>query len=352
MKDFHPSLLFPGLKAVVGYGLRAPLRLFSAADECESLAVGGQAVMEGVMMRNGSRLAIAVRKADGSIVAQIRPWSSLSRSAVLKKPFIRGFPILLETLINGIKALNFSAELALEGEGEELKPWQLAITLITAIGFAVLLFVVTPHLITVGLNLIGLSGGMEGLSFHIWDGLFKATIFLGYILIISRLPDIRRVFEYHGAEHKAIWAYESGKGVVDIVLASDQSRLHPRCGTTFMLFVLAISIILHAVLVPLILLFWRPDNVFLKHAGIVCIKLILMITNTAHAYEDIKYSAWLGDGVTGRLLRAPGMLLQKLTTREPDASQLEVALVALHEALGNEAAVPVQPHSFSTLEFF
>ena len=321
-----------------------------ASEECESLAVGGQAVMEGVMMRNKDHLAIAVRKPDGSIAVQRRPWFSLSSASWMKKPFIRGFPVLMETLVNGIKALNFSAELAVEGEGEELKPWQLVLTLATAIGFAVLLFVVLPHLVTVGMGLLGLAGGMEGLSFHLWDGLFKAAIFMGYILAISRLPDIRRVFEYHGAEHKVIWAYENRETDVDVESAQRQNRLHPRCGTTFMLFVLAISIILHALLVPLVLMVWHPDNVVVKHAGIVGVKLLLMVPISALAYETIRYAATLGDGATAFALRAPGMLLQKLTTREPDKAQLEVALVALHEALGDDTALPILVPAFSRLE--
>ncbi len=325
----------------------------AASEECESLAVGGQAVMEGVMMRHKEQLAIAVRKPDGTIAVQSRSWFSLSTAAWIRKPFLRGFPVLLETLVNGIKALNFSAEVALEGEGEELKPWHLALTLASAIGFAVLLFVVLPHLITVGVRLLGLSSDMEGLSFHLWDGLFKAAIFLGYIIAISRLPDIRRVFEYHGAEHKVIWAYENrdtDHADVDVESARLQTRLHPRCGTTFMLFVLVISIVLHAVLVPLILLFWYPESALLRHAGIVGVKLLLMAPISALAYETIRYAAALPDGFIAFALRAPGMLLQRLTTREPDTAQLEVALVALHEALGDDAAAPIHVPAFSRLE--
>ena len=306
--------------------------------------------MEGVMMRNKDHLAIAVRRPDESIAVQRRPWFSLSSASWVKKPFLRGFPVLMETLVNGIKALNFSAELAVEGEGEELKPWQLVLTLAAAIGFAVLLFVVLPHLVTVGVGLLGLAGGMEGLSFHLWDGLFKTTIFMGYILAISRLPDIRRVFEYHGAEHKVIWAYENRETDVTVESAQRQSRLHPRCGTTFMLFVLAISIILHALLVPLVLLFWHPENAILKHAGIVGVKLLLMIPISALAYETIRYAANLGDGALAFALRAPGMLLQKLTTREPDKAQLKVALVALHEALGDDSSIPILVPAFIRLE--
>ena len=324
---------------------------FLASEENDSLAVGGQAVMEGVMMRNDDTLSIAVRQPDGTIISQNRPWSTFLGFSFLRKPFVRGFPVLLETLINGIKALNFSAEIAVASEGEELKPWQLALTLVAAIGFAVLLFVVLPHMVTVGFNLLGLSSGLQGLTFHLWDGFFKASIFLGYILVISRLPDIRRFFEYHGAEHKVIWAYESHENNISVETAQRQSRLHPRCGTTFMLFVMAISIILHAVLVPLVLLFWKPGNIILEHTGIVFFKLILMIPISALAYEAIRHAAKINTGLVAFILRAPGMLLQRLTTREPDSQQIEVAIVALHGALGAESAVPIRVPDFTILEF-
>lgn len=306
--------------------------------------------MEGVMMRNGGRLAVAVRKPGGEIVVRNHPWFTLFDFAIFRKPFVRGFPILLETLVNGIKALNFSAEIAVASTGEELKPWQIVLTLVSAIGFAVLLFVILPHLVTIGLSLLGFSSGLKGLSFHLWDGFFKASIFLGYILAISRLPDIRRVFEYHGAEHKVIWAYENHEDEITVERAGRQSRLHPRCGTTFMLFVMAIAILLHALFVPLILVFWKPGNVFMEHGGILAFKLFLMIPISTLAYETIRYAAKLESGIIACILRAPGMLLQKLTTREPDASQLEVAMVALHEALGDEAARPVRVPAYTYLE--
>ncbi len=319
-------------------------------EEKESLAVGGQAVMEGIMMRNGDRLALAVRRPDGSIAVQERPWFSLTRNAFLKRPYLRGFPVLLETMVNGIKALNISAELAMEAEGEELRPWQLALTLAGAIGFAILLFVLLPHLLTIGLQYLNISSGVEGLSFHLWDGLIKFGVFLLYILAISRLPDIKRVFQYHGAEHKAIWAYESGADPVDSLRAAVQSRLHPRCGTTFLLFVLSISIVLHAVLLPGILLFWSPSGPVVKHLSLVGIKLLLMIPISSLAYELIRYAARLGDGIWAKALRAPGMLLQMLTTREPDAAQLDVALAALHAALGEDESRTIAAPAYTHLE--
>jgi uncharacterized protein YqhQ len=192
-----------------------------------SPSVGGQAVMEGVMMRDRERLAIAVRKPGGDILLDVRDWFTLSAAKWLKKPLVRGFPILLETLVNGIKALNYSAQVAVEEEEGEIGPWAMGLTLAASIGFALLLFVVVPHLFSLGMKGLGLSGGVEALSFHVWDGLFKMLLFLGYIVAISFLPDIRRVFEYHGAEHKVIWAFEEGAPLTPAG-ARGFPRLHPR----------------------------------------------------------------------------------------------------------------------------
>jgi uncharacterized protein YqhQ len=300
--------------------------------------VGGQAVMEGVMMRNRETLAVAVRRPDGSIVVETWPWFSLARGGLLQKPFVRGFPILLETLVNGIKALNFSATQAVdEATDGEIKPWHLALTLVFSVGLALGLFVVVPHLFSLGMELLGLGGDVNDLSFHLWDGFFKLAVFLGYIVLISLIPDIRRVFQYHGAEHKVIWTFERNSEV-DALLARTSSRLHPRCGTTFLLFVLSIAIVLHAVLVPLLLMLWAPQSAVLKHAYIVAVKLLLMAPISAVAYEAIKFSARHGNNCFCRAMSAPGLLLQMLTTKEPDDGQLEVAAAALRGALDGVGA--------------
>lgn len=320
-----------------------------AGSEKESLAVGGQAVMEGIMMRNGDRLALAVRRPDQSIVAVNRPWHTVFRSKTARLPWLRGFPVLIETMINGIKALNLSAQLAAEADGEPLKPWQLILTLTTALGLAVLLFIVVPHFLTLGLQALSLSGGVEGLSFHLWDGLLKFAVFICYIAAISHLPEIRRVFQYHGAEHKTISAYEQGENPVTPVSASAYSRLHPRCGTTFLLFVFCISILLHAVTVPGLLLVWHPQNALMKHAVVLLFKLLLMVPVSALAYEAIRRAARIKSPLLGAVLRGPGLLLQTLTTREPDQLQLEVGLVALREALGSEAVSTIAAPDYHCL---
>lgn len=313
-------------KALVSV-LRAVAPAFAATT------VGGQAVMEGVMMRNKDRLAIAVRKPDGDIELETRPWFSLSKRGVLKRPFMRGFPVLVETLVNGISALNWSAKTAMEEEtGDEVKPWQMALTVAFSLVLAIGMFVVLPHLFSLGVNALGYGGDTNSLSFHMWDGLFKLVVFLAYIGGISFIPDIKRVFQYHGAEHKVIWAYEKGSELAP-EHARDYSRLHPRCGTAFLLFVLSLSIILHAVGVPALLAVYSPESVVWRQVLVIVSKIFLMIPVAAIAFELIKYTGARSDTGLCRYLCVPGLALQRLTTFEPDEEQLEVAIAALKGAV-------------------
>jgi uncharacterized protein YqhQ len=288
------------------------------------------------MMRSKDRLAIAVRRPNGEILVHLRPWFTLSRWRVLSLPVLRGFPVLLETMVNGIQALNFSAQQSLEEEEEELSPRAMALTMGAAILIALVVFVGMPHFFSVGMQKLGMGGGIEDLSFHLWDGLFRLLLFVGYILSISFLPDIRRVFQYHGAEHKVIHAYEETQDL-SIERIKGFSRLHPRCGTAFLLFVLSVSIVLYAFLVPLILLLWGPENFFLQHGYILLIKLLLMVPISGISYELIKITGKLKSNIACSILCAPGLLLQMLTTKEPDEAQIEVAIAALKGAVGVEA---------------
>lgn len=299
--------------------------------------VGGQAVMDGVMMRNGDVYGLAVRMPDGSIHAQRLPWRFLCTNSFFSLPFIRGFPVLLETLMNGIQALNRSVVLS-EGGGEnkqQVSAWQLFAGMFMALIMALALFVLAPHLLSVAMLAIGLGGDVEGLSFHLWDGFYKCAIFILYIWLISFIPDIRKVFEYHGAEHKTIHAWETGEPV-NAKIAWKSSRLHPRCGTTFLLFVICVSIILQALLVPLFLKIWTPEGMVAKHALSLFYKLLLVAPISAISYELIKFAASLPPGPLALLLQSPGLFLQRLTTREPEHAQLEVAVVALAEAVGKD----------------
>lgn len=290
--------------------------------------------MDGVMMRNGEIYSVAVRQPDGSICAQRLPWINLVGRSWLRLPFLRGFPTLLETMINGIHALNLSARLAEGGcEAQSRQTaWNVALSLCIALGMALGLFVLAPHLLSLLMLSLKLGGDVDGLSFHLWDGLYKCAIFVAYIWLISLVPDIRRVFQYHGAEHKTIHAWEAGDGF-SASAARGMSRLHPRCGTTFLLFVICISIILQAALVPLFLKIWPPQGMFARHAFAIGLKLLLVIPISALAYELIRFAAAMPDGLLASILRAPGLFLQKLTTREPDGAQLDVAMTALAAAL-------------------
>lgn len=295
--------------------------------------VGGQAVMEGVFMRAGASCALAVRRPSGCIAVESRPWRSACPSGLRALRFVRGFPILIETLMNGIRALERSADLSSGEESAPMKRGELALTLLLVFGAAIVLFVAAPHLLALAIERLGLGGDMRSFSFHFWDGLFKLAIFLGYIAAISLMPEIRRVFQYHGAEHKTIHAFEAG-GMVTVASARAGSRLHPRCGTTFLLFVVAASILLHALAVPLLLKFWLPESALLRHAGVLLFKILLIVPVSALAYEIVRSSASMKAGFWRSVLSGPGLALQLLTTREPSDAQLEVAMAALKRALG------------------
>jgi len=299
------------------------------------ISIGGQAIMEGVMMRSQDRLSIAVREPGGKICVECRPWLTFTRTKWQKKPFIRGFFVLLETLVNGIKSLNFSAQKAYDEEGGEIKPWALFLTVSLSIVLALGIFVVLPHVLSLGMKVLHLGGDVDSLSFNLWDGLYKFVLFLAYIFFISFLPDIKRVFQYHGAEHKVIHAYEHGARLIPSEI-KHFSRLHPRCGTAFLLFVLSISIIIFAFIVPVFLKLYTPDSTISKHLAILLLKFLLMIPVSGIAYEIIKLAGYKCERMWCKLLCLPGLFLQLLTTKEPDDEQLEVAIAALKAAVGKE----------------
>ena len=302
--------------------------------------------MEGVMMRNADVYALALRMPDGSIQARRLPWFSLTRFPLFKLPFVRGFPLLVETLVNGIKALNRSAEALAEGEEEPLQNWQLALTMLCAVGMAVLLFVVAPHGLSLLMQWLGLGGAVEGLSFHLWDGFFKCCIVMLYIRAISWVPDIRRVFQYHGAEHKTIHAFESGQ-TVDADFAARMSRLHPRCGTTFLFYTVFLSIIVMA-FVTWLLSFAGITTVGMQAvvggAGRFLYNLIIMGVGLCSipvvaglSYELLRFVAKMPDNAFFLIFKAPGFALQALTTKKPDDDMAEAAIAAFSKVLEMDA---------------
>ncbi len=287
--------------------------------------VGGQAVLEGVMMRGVSTWAVAVRRPDGEIAVDSQPLVSWAkRSRILRLPVIRGVVALAESLKIGFRALAISANAQLvEADGEEPEPigglaWALTVAL--SMGLAIGLFFVVPVAVT------SLFSDQLGSSLLFWlvEGVLRTAIFVGYIVVISRLADLRRVFEYHGAEHKTISCFEAGDRLVPERVET-YSRLHPRCGTSFLLIVMVLAIFVFA---PIGL----PEWYWLVASRILGIPVIAGLS-----YEVIK---WAGRNRRKPWVRAliwPGLMLQNLTTREPDRAQLAVAIAALEAVLAVES---------------
>ncbi|NOZ84727.1 MAG: DUF1385 domain-containing protein [Deltaproteobacteria bacterium] len=310
--------------------------------------VGGQAVIEGVMMRGPRSLAIAVRRPGGEIVIKDSPWRSIwERYAFLRWPFFRGSIVLLETLINGIQALSFSAEQASienanEATGDQGSPgltgFAMYGTLAIALAFAIGLFVVLPHLLTLSIGwMSGIELDVNSIWFHIIDGGIKAIIFLVYVFSIGLLPDIRRVLMYHGAEHKTIYTYENHEELV-VENARRHSTRHPRCGTAFLLIVIFISIIVFA-----LAFVWLPPltgNRVADTVIVILIKLPLLFPVGGIAYEYQRFVAKRMGSTWVKALAWPGLAMQGLTTREPTDDQLEVAIASMKQALWREAAGP------------
>jgi len=247
------------------------------------------------------------------------------RYPVVKLPIVRGAVALFSSLITGIKALNFSANEALaEEEGnenkEELSSWAMAGTMAVAFGFGILLFFMLPLYATKLLTQMALISD-NNIVFNLVDGVIRVAVFLLYILSISRMKDIQRVFQYHGAEHKSIFAFEAGDELT-VANVRGYSRLHPRCGTSFLLIVMLVSIVIFSLIPKL----WP----FYMKAGA---RVILLPLIAGVSYEFLKWSARNDHSPLVKLIIAPGLALQRLTTREPDDSQLEVAIRSMQEAL-------------------
>lgn len=331
-----------------------------------SPSVGGQAVVEGVMMRAPSAATVAVRRPDGSIIVRVRSSFPLAkRWPLLGKPGLRGMLVLLETMADGISALNFSAEHAMEQKDEpdakqgsgSMSKVAIGGTLAVSLVFGFALFAALPHFLTWGL---GAFFGSESLksgtsaSFHLVDGAIKLAIFILYIWLVSMMKDMRRVFEYHGAEHQAIFTFEAGLPLTPESLARFNTW-HPRCGTAFLVTVIAVSIFVFVGVFPL--LGQISENKLVNQIAYVFIKLPLILPIGAISYEIIKLANRCSGNWFGRFISAPGLLMQRITTRRPDRAQQEVAVIALATALdpgraGVGAAVTEQLIEFRDYEAF
>jgi uncharacterized protein YqhQ len=292
--------------------------------------IGGQAVLEGVMMRGPSAWAVAVRKRDGDIAQLNHSISSpMARHWIFRLPVIRGVVALGESLAIGFRALAISANYAAQEEGEdgevstEISRGAIIFAFVVAIGFAVALFKVTPALIT---NWLPIHGTWY---FVFIEGLIRVALFIAYLFLISLLPDLRRVFQYHAAEHKAINAYEAGEELVP-ERVQRYSLIHPRCGTAFLLWVMVIAIFVFA-------FFGRPAWYWLITTRILLLPVIAGI-----AYELIRFAGKHTDNRILMTLLAPGLWLQRLTTRQPSLDQVEVSIRALREVLQLEGRLSPQ----------
>ena len=302
---------------------------------CRLGAVGGQAVLEGVMMKHGDRYSVAVRKDDGKIAVCDRSYVSVRKKhKIFNLPLIRGVVNMIEMLILSFGTLDLSARMfGLEDEASESKfeKWLkkhfgksivdivMGFAMILGIALSIFLFIFLPAFLT---------GGLEKLfhtSFGFWknliEGGLKVAVFVGYLLLCLLLKDIRRTFEYHGAEHKSIFCYEAGEELTPENVKKHK-RFHPRCGTSFMFVIIIISILISSI--PI----FTWDNIVLR----VLTKLLFLPLVVGLGFEFIMY-AGRHDNVVVKILSAPGLLMQRITTREPDLSQIEVAIHALKSSM-------------------
>ena len=308
----------------------------TTADRNIDMLIGGQAVIEGVMMRSLTGYSVAVRQPDGGVAIKQDKLVSLAKKyPFLKFPVLRGSVVLIQSLILGMRALNYSANVAVpqqEGEAgpqKEMSNWAIAGSMLFALLLGVGLFILAPLGLT---NLIRhyLAPGMGNIAYNAIDGVIRAIFFFVYILSISFMNEIRRVFQYHGAEHKTVYTFEANEELT-VENARGKSTLHPRCGTSFLMFVMAISILVFS-LVPSTMPF------AVKFAA----RVVLIPLIAGLAYEVIRFSARHLKSAACRMLIQPGLWLQRITTKEPDDTQLEIAIVALKTALAYDVVEPAQ----------
>lgn len=284
------------------------------------LYIGGQAVIEGVMMRGGDYVAVAVRKPDDTIQVEKevrKPWTT--RQKFLALPIVRGTAVLFESTFIGYWALNKSAALAINEEGEELTTWQMVGTLLFSLIFGAALFILLPLYASQWM-----THNATGPLFAAVEGVMRLAIFVFYIWLVSRAKDIQRVFQYHGAEHKTINCFESGEELT-VENVRKHTMIHKRCGTSFLLFVMVISIVVFS--------FFSSHS--MSHLEMMMYRLLLMPVVAGLSYELIRVSGSSDNKVLACVV-APGQLMQRLTTREPDDKMIEVAIESVKAVLDED----------------
>ena len=296
----------------------------------KKVVVGGQAVIEGVMMRGPKAIATAVRKKDGTIVYRKKTLDE-KKNKWFKMPFIRGVLALFDAMVIGTKELIFASNQAGEEE-EQLSDKEVMGTVSMSLIIGIGVFMVIPSLVG------GLVFKDNKLMANIIEAAIRLIMFLGYIWGISFFKDVRRVFEYHGAEHKSIYNYEMEKAL-EVENAKTCTRFHPRCGTSFLLLVMFISILVFSIVD---FIFPVPDNKFLLIVYKIFTRIPFVPVVAGISFEIQRWTSYHLNNIIGKMIAGPGLLLQKITTKEPDESQLEVALVALKVALGQEVTNAVE----------
>ncbi len=313
-------------------------------DINQPIQVGGQAVIEGVMMRAKGMIATAVRRANGEIVVKKMPFTSvMEKYPSLNKPIIRGAVGLVEMMYIGISTLNYSAEIAMQDEAvkdradgdtikknEEVKGQSklaLTATLIFSLALGVGLFFFLP--LFAATQFFDVS--QKPLQFNLVSGAIRISILLGYLYSISKMKDVHRLFQYHGAEHKAVFAFEQNAPLT-VQSAITYTRFHPRCGTSFVLQVMLIAILLFSIMDTMLLQFIHEITLPIRLATHIPFIPVL----GGISYEFLKFSATHSNSAMGKIFVAPGLWLQKITTEEPDESMMEVSLAAIKAALQKE----------------
>lgn len=304
--------------------------------------VGGQAVIEGVMMKSPNFVAVAVRKSNKTITIKEMPYNSLTNKySFLKWPFLRGMVLLFEMLILGLKSLTFAAHEVFEEDEEQLSNWGIALTLIVSLVFSIGLFLVVPYAVT---YLLGFNEETNSIMFNAIDGMIKLGLFIGYVALISMMTDIKRVFQYHGAEHKAVNCYEGGKKLT-VANAQKFTTINARCGTSFVLFVMLIGIFVFSI-VPILVTHSYPafeELNFLVQRGILLVtRLLFLLPLASVSYEVLKLSAKHSTNPLFKIIMQPGLLVQKLTTRQPTDDQVKVALESMKYVLKKEQLLAIR----------
>lgn len=277
---------------------------------------GGQAVIEGVMIRGRTSVVTAVRRPGGDIITDVKPLPSLTTSRMRRVPLLRGVVILIEAMVLGIKSLLYSANIAMEEEEEEIPTKAIWGMIASAVILVVVLFFIAPLFLTKLAN----NYIPNTVVFHIIEGVIRLAIFIAYLKVISLLPDIKRVFTYHGAEHKTVNAYEAGVPM-EVEAIKPYSKAHVRCGTSFLFLVLVIAIFVFS--------FVGRDILWLM----IVSRIVLIPVIMGLGYEVIYFGARHTNNRLMKIVLAPGLLMQKMTTGEPDDRQLEVAIAAMNKAV-------------------